>query len=238
MLIYKANMYLSVKGDFDDLSDPSDSLASFTQPASSSVAREVLISTPGQDVSQFLQPDVTAAHVSFYRSTIHKVFEKAYFCESTFQEADLSDSQFFNCRFNTVTFDFANLNNCKFIDCELEDTSFGEADLSNVRMERCVVDAMFAKTLLRNVVFERCEISGSMSDTDLTSVRSFESSLVDPFYASSEQLSALIGIGLTTSDSEKSESDFISESSDQEPADETEAWYRRSVLGERFLGDS
>lgn len=233
-------MYSRVEGDLAYLGDPSLvwSLASFTQPVSSQVPRDALVSPQGQDVSEVLQPDVWVSRVSFYRSIIHRVFEKAHFCETTFQEADLSNSQFFNCRFDSVAFDFAKLKNCKFTDCKLQDVSFGEADLSNVRMERCVIDAMFAKTLLRNTVFERCEISGSMSDTDLTSVRSFESNLVAPFYASFEQLSALIGIGLTTRDSVKSESDFTFENFDPEPSDETEAWYRRTILGEKFLGDS
>lgn len=233
-------MYSRVEGDLAYLGDPSLawSLASFTQPANSDVPHDALIPPQGQDVSQLLQPDVSATRVSFYRSTIYKVFEKAYFCESTFQEADLSNSQFFGCTFDSVAFDFAKLRNCRFIDCKLQDASFGEANLSNVRMERCVIDAMFAKTLLQNAVFERCEISGSMSDTDLTSVRSIKSNLVAPFNASFEQLSALIGIGLTTGDSVKSETDFIFENVEPEPADETEAWYRRTILGEKFLGDS
>ena len=233
-------MYSRVEGDLEYLGDPSLiwSLASFTQPVSSQVSRDALLSPQGQDISQLLHSDVFTNRVSFYRSTIHKVFKKAYFRESTFQEADLSDSQFFNCSFESVAFDFAKLRNCRLVDCKLQDVSFGEADLTNVRMERCAIDAMFAKTLLRNVVFERCEVAGSMSDTDLTSVRSFESNLVAPFNASFEQLSALIGIGLTTGDSAKLETDFIFGNIDPEPADETEAWYRRAVLGEKFLGDS
>jgi hypothetical protein len=233
-------MYSRVEGDLAYLGDPSLiwSLASFTQPVGSQAPRDAIVSPQGQDVSQLLNSDVYSSHVSFYRSTIRKVFEKAYFRVTTFQEANLSESQFFNCSFDSVAFDFAKLTNCEFVDCKLQDVSFGEADLTNARMERCVIDSMFAKTLLRNFVFERCEISGSMSDTDLTSVRSIKSHLVPPFHVSFEQLSALIEIGLTTNDSAKSETDFIFENRDPEPADETEAWYRRTVLGEKFLGDS
>lgn len=232
-------MYSIVRGDLLYLGHPAlfTITSTFHGAVSSAIPPVAEIAPQGREISGLLAPDVRTSCASFYGSRIRQVFKNASFSETTFQSANLDGCQFIDCDFGDVAFDLARLNGAQFVNCDV-DASFGESDLSNSKFIDCRMCVLFDQTLLTGSAFEDVTLSGALRNLDVSTVRARNSILRELVDVDPNLCRRLMERGFSVeSYPQDVELMSIIEVLDPEPSDETEAWFRRNILGERFRGD-